>query len=87
MSRALEVLDEHIDWAESPRSEQELLEVRDSVVEDHVKIKALAKALEWYVNRHPAIQAKFELYGPADTAAAMRGAYVTAQDALAMVRP
>jgi predicted glycosyltransferase len=86
VSRVLNILDEHIDWAEGPRSERELLEVRDSVVEDHIKIEALTKALEWYVNRHPAIQAKFELYGPADTAAAMRGAYVNANDALAMVR-
>lgn len=55
------------------------------MTDDQIRIEALTKALEWYVNRHPAIQAKFELYGPADTAAAMRGAYVDARDALALV--
>lgn len=42
----------------------------------------LEKALKWFVDRADPIQSKFDLYGPTDTAAAMRHAFKRAREAL-----
>ena len=45
-----------------------------------LKIK---EALQWFVDREGLIQAKFDLYGPTDTATAMRANFTVARQALA----
>lgn len=47
------------------------------------RIDALEEALKWFVDRKWPIQGKFNLYGPDDTAAAMKKAFTAAEAALA----
>ena len=42
----------------------------------------LSAALEWFVDREAAIQAKFDLHGPGDVASAMKIAFHRARKAL-----